>query len=170
MSLVLHQEKPLYFRVLVEFMNFMHPGENFNKATVFTQAQLLAIQPDDVKQWMCQKVFGMRDPTPDDYPTQGRSSSLEHYKKCLSYYMPNRLMQWNVATGTGNPTRSVQVNELIKWVKKLEVRKQGKASSARRAIEAPEFEQTIEILQESEDIKKKYMVTTAAKFQYAMVA
>ena len=84
--------------------------------------------------------------------------------------MPNRLMQWNVETGTGNPTRSVQVNELIKWVKKLEVRKQGKASSARRAIEAPEFEQTIEILQESEDIKKKYMVTTAAKFQYAMVA
>ena len=79
-------------------------------------------------------------------------------------------MQWNVETGTGNPTRSVQVNELIKWVKKLEVRKQGKASSARRAIEAPEFEQTIEILQESEDIKKKYMVTTAAKFQYAMVA
>ena len=57
MSLVLHQEKPLYFRVLVEFMNFMHPGENFNKATVFTQAQLLAIQPDDVKQWMCQKVL-----------------------------------------------------------------------------------------------------------------
>ena len=42
MSLVLqHQEKPLYFRVLVKFMNFVHPGKNFNKATVFTQAQLL---------------------------------------------------------------------------------------------------------------------------------
>ena len=41
---------------------------------------------------------------------------------------------------------------------------------ARRPLEAAEFEQTLELLEESADIKKKYMVTAAAKFQYTMVA
>ena len=40
--------------------------------------------------------------------------------------MPNKLIGWNVVTQTGNPTRSVPVNQLIKDVKKAEVRRQGK--------------------------------------------
>jgi hypothetical protein len=35
---------------------------------------------------------------------------------------------------------------------------------------AQEFEQTVQLLEESNEIKKKYMVATAAKFQYTMVA
>jgi hypothetical protein len=63
-------------------------------------------------------VYGFPEPGPDDNPTLGQSSSLEYYKKALSYYMPNRLIRWNAISKTGNPTRSIPVNELIKAVKK----------------------------------------------------
>jgi len=56
--------------------------------------------------------------------------------------MPLRLSTWNVMINCGNPTRSVLVLDLIKAVKKKEVRKQGKASAARRPLallEAQEF-------------------------------
>ena len=42
---------------------------------------------------------------------------LDYYKKALSYYMPNKLFGWNAISKTGNPTRSIPVNELIKRVK-----------------------------------------------------
>ncbi len=49
--------------------------------------------------------------------------------------MPNKLVAWNVATESGNPTRSIPFNGLIKKVKKGEVRKRGKATEARRPLE-----------------------------------
>ena len=48
--------------------------------------------------------------------------------------MPNWLMPWNAVSGQGNPTRSIEVNTLIKKVKKKEVRKEGVSSKARRAV------------------------------------
>jgi hypothetical protein len=163
------EAKPEYYAYLVAFMSF-RDGVAYTKASVFTNAQLATIQPEEIKRWMCLKVFGNADPGHDDNPTKGRSSSLEHYKKSLSFYMPNKLMGWNIMTNSGNPTRSILVNDLIKLVKKKEVRKQGKKSLARRPLEKSEFEQTLSLLEESADIKRKYMVTTAAKFQYTMVA
>ena len=161
--------KPEYYGTLIDFMSFLDSTQ-YTKASTFTDIELITIQPDDIKRWMCMKVYGDPDPGPDDNPTEGRSSSLEHYKKCLSYYMPNKLTAWNVMTSSGNPSRSIVVNDLIKVVKKKEVRKQGKGSQARRPIEAAEFEQTVHLLEQSDDLKRKYMVATAAKFQYAMVA
>ena len=72
---------------------------------------------------MCLKVYGNPDPGIDDNPTEGRSTSLEFYKKALSFFMPNKLMPWNELANPplGNPTRSVPVKELIKRVRKKEV-------------------------------------------------
>ena len=53
--------------------------------------------------------------------------------------MVNRYTKWNVEHETGNPTMAVAVNELIKLVKKAEVRKQGKKSNAKRDLKRPEF-------------------------------
>ena len=142
----------------------------YTKGTIFTDVQLDAITPDELVHWFSTKVYGVPDPQEDDHPTRERSSLLEHYKKCLSFYMPNKLTPWNVMTRTGNPTRSIAVNELIKRVKKNEVQQQGKASSARRPLEKKEFEQLITLLEDSPDIIKKYMVTAAAKFQFTMIA
>jgi HEPN domain-containing protein len=145
-------------------------GQAYAQNSEFTDNQLAEITPNDLARWFCLKAYGVADPAPNANPTVGRSSSLEFYKKAISYYMPNRLSAWDVISNTGNPTRSIEINELLKRIKKKEVRKQGKQSLARRALEKREFEQTLELLNNYDDITRKYMVPTAMKFQYAMVA
>lgn len=105
--------KPEYYPILVAFMSF-RDNAVYTKATIFTDVQLDSITPEELVRYFCLKVYGDPDPHENANPTEGRSSSLEHYKKALSFYMPNRLTPWNVMTSTGNPTRSIVVNELIK--------------------------------------------------------
>ena len=76
------------------------------------------------------KCYGQPEPPPDVNPTVGRSSSLAFYKKAVSYFMPNRLLQWNVQSADENPTKSGAVNDLIRTVTYKEVRKQGKPCMA----------------------------------------
>ena len=97
------------------------------------------LTPEHIYRWMCTKVYGMPDPSPEDNPTHGWASSLMYYKKAISYFMPNKLMPWNAITREGNPTRSIDVNDLIKAVKKKEVLKQGTPSNADRPLEEQEF-------------------------------
>ena len=48
-------------------------------------------------------------------------------QKRHQFFMPNRLISWNAETSNGNPTKSIEVNDLIKSrVKKQEVQKQGR--------------------------------------------
>ena len=99
----------------------------------------------------------------------GEHHRLNYYKKALSYYMPNKLFGWNAISKTGNPTRSIPVNELIKRVKKKEVRKQGRRSSARRPFEPAEFEQTLDMCNDLDGIEKNYMIPASCKFQCTTV-
>eukprot|EP00957_Ditylum_brightwellii_P184203 14030648-Ditylum_brightwellii.AAC.1 len=84
---------------------------------------------------MAWKAYGTDDPSPDNNPTEGRSSSLKYYKKATSFYMPNCRMQWNELTKVGNPTRSEDINDLIQVVIRKECCKQGKLSRADRGFE-----------------------------------
>jgi hypothetical protein len=67
---------------------------------------------------MCKKVYRVTDPGLDNHPIHGRSSSLEFYKKALSYFMPNKRMGWNEVTQAGNPTKSSEIIDRIKKGKK----------------------------------------------------
>lgn len=126
-------ESPVYKSVLIAMMSY-RDGIEYSKSYEFSPEELGEVTPEDVYKWMAMKVYGRPDPNNDDNPTHGRSSSLEYYKKALSYFMPNRLSTWNAIMHSGNPTRSVPVNNLIKAVKKKEVRRQGKPSQARRPL------------------------------------
>ena len=95
----------------------------------------------------------MENPGPDDRPLYGRASALEYYKEAISYFMPNRLMAWNVVAEVGNTMKSSEVNDLIKGVKKKQVCKLGKPSRAYSAFEKEEFNQLLSILQLYPDIK-----------------
>ncbi|KAE8904884.1 hypothetical protein PF003_g11244 [Phytophthora fragariae] len=53
--------------------------------------------------------------------------------------MPRVAVQWDPIRKEGNPTRSELVNNVIKTVKRFEVRCQGVQSAARRPIEYEEF-------------------------------
>jgi hypothetical protein len=63
----------------------------------------------------------MEEPGPDDNPIEGRSNSLLYWKKAISFFMPNHQPAWNMLTNSGNPTKSADINDLIKTVKKKEV-------------------------------------------------
>jgi hypothetical protein len=84
--------------------------------------------------------------------------------------MPNRLMVWNEISGVGNPTRSIALNDLIKYVKKKEVRGQGAPSKARRSIKDAEFRRVVELLKGEEGITKKYGIPAMMAFQFHMIA
>jgi hypothetical protein len=120
-----------YKQYLVQFMSFTG-GLQFDVDYQFTGQELAPITPNQLVQWMCVKVYGIPNPGPDDNPTKGRSSSLEDCKKSISSLIPHRLQPWNLLTNFGNPTRSVEVNDLIKRVKNNEVvRRQGESKSSK---------------------------------------
>jgi hypothetical protein len=83
--------------------------------------------------------------------------------------MPNCLMPWNAISGQGNPTRSIEVNTLIKKVKKKEVRKQGVAFKAQCAVTHDEFRRMHSILREKNDVIHRYGIPSLLTFQYNMI-
>jgi len=159
-----------YKAYLRELMAYFHGHGPYPIGHEFTDAELLALRPDDIYKWMAYKVYHNEEPGPDDRPLFGRASSLAYYKKAISFFMPNRNMAWNAATNQGNPCRSTQVNDLIRAVKKKQVRGLGKESQADRPFEKEEFEQQISILQSFADLKRKYMYPAMFKFQFHLIA
>lgn len=157
-----------YKPTLVAFMSH-RDGQSYGKDHEFTQQELAAITPTDLHRWMCFKVYGKEEPSPDDNPVEGRSNSLLYWKKSISFFMPNRQPAWNVLTNSGNPTKSADINDLIKLVKKKEVRRQGKPSSAKRPLEESEFEQAIDLIEKHPDRQKRYFASAAFRFQYNMI-
>jgi hypothetical protein len=105
------------------------------------------------------RAYGVENPPDHMNPIHARSTSVEFWKKAISYYMPNKLMAWNALVQQGNPTRSIEVNELIKKMKKKEVRKQGKKSTARRGLNHEEFLLMLELSKASEDPVEKWRST-----------
>jgi hypothetical protein len=160
-----------YNGVLRRLMTFVHGLEDvYEKDHLFSQEELAALTPNDIKRWMCVKAYGTAEPGVDDNPTLCRSTSLEFWKKAISFFMPNRLMSWNVLSNVGNPTKSIEINDLIKAVKKKEVRKQGKASSARRPLQHEEYQSMLDCLRAHDDPIKRYSLPAFFVFQYNLIA
>ena len=155
-----------YLRAMMQHRN----QRDYPKMYHFTPTELSAVTPDDIYKWMCLKVYGFEDPDIDDKPTLGRSTSLAYYKKAISFFMPNKRMTWNEITNQGNPTRSAKVNDLIKAVRKKEVRGQGKESSEDRPFELIEIQFIFVVLHSNTDFERRYLHSTLFKFQIHMIA
>ena len=57
----------------------------------FSLEQLADIKPEHIYKWMTVKTYGKPNPSQNDNPTYGRSTSLEYYKKALSYFNGKRV-------------------------------------------------------------------------------
>ena len=158
-------KKKLYKPYLVKCMNLVK-GTNHTIEYNFSDQELFTLTPHEIKRYLATLSYGIEDPSPTDLPTTGRASTLEFAKKAISYYMPNKNMVWNMQTNQGNPTRSKDLNDFIKDVRKKEVRKQGKPSQARRALTESEFRQVVKA------VRSKHMYSLAAYylFQFHMIA
>ena len=160
-----------YFSYLCQCFS-LKDGVLYDKRHEFEKIHLLTLQPRDVCAYFNLKAFGTVNPDADTTPKQGRSSSLMFYKKAISYFMPNKLISWQIESGIGNPTKSIEVNNLVKKVQKMEVRKQGKQSQARRPLTLDEFKYLIEYLKERKenDYVQKYALPAICTFQFHLIA
>ena len=161
-----------YKATLDTCMSFFH-GQEYCREKEYTVEERNALTPNDVVCWMNLKTFGIEDPPVDANPVHARSSSLEFWKKAISFFMPNRLIPWNSTSREGNPTKSIEVNDLIKRVKKKEVRKQGVAPQSRRSMTEREFRLLHSILQKysgDNDIIWRFGVPALVNYQFHLIA
>ena len=115
-------------------------------------------------------MFGTTDPEEDCTPKLRRLLLLLYYKKAISYFMPNKLLGWNVQTSSGNPTKSVLVNNVNNKVKKMEVWRQGKETQARQPLTIDEFKYTIRKLKDGDDDVWRYALPALCSFQFHLIA
>ena len=128
-----------YKSILVRLISYLD-NIQYSKETVFEKERLAQLKPDDLMRFFNWKIFGSETLTAEEkMRPQLRSTCLEFWKKAISYYMPNRLMQWNEIAEVGNPTRCLAINDLIKSMKKSEVKNLGIKSTTRRAMTDQEF-------------------------------
>jgi hypothetical protein len=84
--------------------------------------------------------------------------------------MPNRIACWDAIHNSGNPTKSKEVNQLIKFVKKKEVRKQGKAPCTKRALTQEEFRDILIFFKEKNNFQFRYRYYSMLLYQYYLIA
>jgi hypothetical protein len=101
-------------------MQFLERDDELNDPS-FSNEQLTTIPPDDICRYFNKKAFGVDHPTDDAKPTSPRSNTLKSSKKMLSSFMLHSNVAWGNIHQEGNPTRSIQVNNVIKRVMKFEV-------------------------------------------------
>ena len=133
--------------------------------TMFSSEELSSIAPQEIVAWMKLTAFGHSDAGDDDVPTCRRSSTLAFHKKALSYFMPNKHLGWNTVSLLGNPTRSPENNDLIKRVKRHEVRGEGVSSQARCALTLAEFRSLVGMAANSETLNLQVRIPCILKFQ-----
>ena len=159
-----------YKSILNKLMSFKD-GTEYENDYEFNQEQLLTITPIDIKRWMCLKAYGNPDPPAGSNPTDARGSSLMYYKKAISHFMPNKNNGWDEVILRGNPTKSREVLDLLKVVRKKEVRRQGAASMVRRPMEMEELRQIFEMCCNfDENDPKRYWLPSYIKYQFHLMA
>jgi len=160
-----------YKPILLRMMSYLD-DEEYERGTVFTQAQLGALTENSVMKWFNHEVYDVPEPEEDhDLNPLIRSNTIKYWKKTLSFFMPNRLTAWNELTGHGNPTRSRKLNDLIRKVKRKEVRGQGAPSRARRSITGNEYRRVLDILKdEGQDIVWKYGIPAMMNYQLHLIS
>jgi len=164
--------KKCYHPYLCRFMEFLYGfSVEFDNRATFTRAELLVIRPSDIKRWLGLAAYGDPDFDTSDpvnhRPTYCRSSNLEAIKRALSYYMPHRHVPW--CNNQGNPTRSAPVNDLIKEVKKFEVRGEGRPSQAKRAVRPNEFAKATSLLRSQPGFDCKYKYPMVCLWQHQLI-
>ena len=160
--------KAKYKGVLIELMSYLH-NTTYPRGHQFCCDDLSKLTPSDLMRWMNKKVYGVEEPLLDARP-EVRAGTIGFWKKAILYFMPNRLLQWNEISNVGNPTKSAEVNDLVKRVTKKEARKEGAESKKRRPMNNEEYHSIIQILKSSKDATEKYGIPALMNYQFHLIA
>jgi hypothetical protein len=97
------------------------------------------INPDHMAHWMKMMAYGAPTPGTTDTPTHHRSSTLEQAKKAILWVTPNKNLSRDVRSNSDNTSKSITVNDVIKDIKKAEVKKQDQTSQAKQNMKRDEY-------------------------------
>jgi hypothetical protein len=153
----------------------MGPGQEYEFNRVYTDAEKRQVTPEELLRWLNLRTFGIPDPAPDTrIRPLVRANTIAFWKKAISFHMPDRLHGWRTGSNDGNPTKCAEVNDFVKFVKKLEARKQGAASQTRRPMVETEFRRLHEVFKSfggphSSGIWK-FGMPALINFQFHMIA
>ena len=159
----------LYHGQMRKLMKHFCPDQEFEEGHVWSREQLMLVNPQEIVNYIKIRVYGREDANPDvDPPVHYRSSTVKQWKKSWSSFMLNRNMTWNEIARVGNPTRSTDINDLIRSMKRMEVQRRGVPSQARRALFSSEFEQIVDL---AAGINKEIgtWIVAYLMFQYTMI-
>jgi hypothetical protein len=157
-----------YHDILARFMAF-RDKKVYESPHPFPDEELLQKKPKELGKWMALLTYGKTNPIPGDQPMEGRSSSIEYYKKAISFFMPNKLAYWNNQANWGNPTKSTAVNEVVGAVKTKEAHGLGKKTQARRDFQKEEFDQVTDIGCNSKHPDVGYGIVALFLFAFIMI-
>jgi hypothetical protein len=125
-------------------------GQEYSFEREYTDDEKRQVTPAEMVRWLNVRTFGVPNPgSEESIRPLVRAHTLAFWKKAISFHMPDRLHGWRSGSNDGNPTKSVEVNDFIKRVKKLEARKQGADSKTRRPMQETEFRRLHEIFKSS---------------------
>ena len=128
-----------YREHLLPLMEHIH-RKKFGKEHKFTKAELKAVNPKKIMKFVKLRVYDDEDADPDVVPpVRYRSNTIKTWKKAWSWFMPNKLTNWDEVTKRGNPTRCAELNNMIGSMIKMEVSRRGMPSQARRALTTDEY-------------------------------
>ncbi|KAI2508146.1 hypothetical protein MHU86_6319 [Fragilaria crotonensis] len=116
----------VYKRILDSLMSSVHrlgPGQQYEYNRVYTEAEKRQVTPEELLRWLNMRTFGVPDPAPDTMiQPLVRANTIAFWKKAISFHMPDRLHGWRTGSNDGNPTKCAEVNDFVKYVKKLEAK------------------------------------------------
>jgi len=147
---------------LFHFMEFFHRcSATYDIPTShFSRAELLLIEPTDIQRYFALQAYNDPDyninPPVSHWPIFCSATNLESIKNTLSFCTSHRTVPW--CNGQGNPTKSAEVNDIIKEVRKFEVHSEGCPSSAKHPLRGNKFVKSLQLLraQPGFDCKHKY--------------
>jgi hypothetical protein len=116
------------------------------------------------------KAYGKDDIGPGDLPRLYRSSTLKVYKKSISWSMPTRILSWDSLASRGNPTKSIEINGLLKDVLPHECCEQGATSRVKRATTRKELVEAIHIFYAKKSFQQSTRVTTLMILQISKLS
>ncbi|KAI2497781.1 hypothetical protein MHU86_16723 [Fragilaria crotonensis] len=168
----------VYKRILDSLMSSVHrlgPGQQYEYNRVYTEAEKRQVTPEELLRWLNMRRFGVPDPAPDTMIRPlVRANTIAFWKKAISFHMPDRLDGWRTGSNDGNPIKCAEVNDFVKYVKKLEARKQGAASQTRRPMVENEFRRLHEVFKTfggpHSSAIWKYGMPALMNFQFHMIA
>ena len=159
-----------YHAHLLPLMNNVH-HKTFSSDHKWTRPELLAVTPEKIMVYLKTKIYDDPNADPDIVPPlRYRANTIKCWKKAWSFFMLNKMTNWDEVTKRGNPTRCAELNGLIGLMIKMEVARRGQPSHARRALTADEYEHIIGQLGSSgDDIVGTWLCVYFA-FQVALIA